>query len=42
MSSRQNDVYEQAAVLIETNPDLWDYLPPGAVDLLERVESITK
>ena len=40
--SKQNNISTQSAVLIEANPDLWDALPPGASDLLEKVESISK
>jgi len=39
---RQNTIYTQSAVLIEADPHLWEHLPPGASDLLDKVETIKK
>jgi len=39
---KQNTIYTQSAVLIEADPHLREHLPPGASDLLDKVESIKK
>ncbi len=39
---RQGAISTQSAVLIESHPDLREHLPPGADDLLQKVENIAK
>ena len=40
--SKEEVIYNDAAVLIETRAGIWDDLPPGAADLLDEVKSVVK
>jgi hypothetical protein len=40
--TKEEEIYSDAAVLIETSAGIWDNLPPGAADLLNDVEAVVK
>ncbi len=41
-TQRQSSISTQSSVLIEANPELREALPPGALDLLDKVQAIEK